>query len=110
MVETGNTKVAAEEIQVRNTGENKGCCKGNTNKKHRKYKGCSKRNTNKIIKKCKGSCKRNTNKKNMKYKGCCKRNINNKYRKYKSWCYYCLSRLSHSLTEDQSEQCASSPS
>ena len=95
MVETGNTKVAAEEIQVRNTGENKGCCKGNTNNKHRKCKGC---------------CKRNTNKKNMKYKGCCKRNINNKYRKYKSCSYYCLSRLSHSLTEDQSEQCASSPS
>ena len=47
MVETGNTKVAAEEIQVRNTGENKGCCKGNTNNKHRKCKGCCKRNTNK---------------------------------------------------------------
>ena len=37
-------------------------------------------------------------------------NINNRYRQYKSGCYYCLSRLSHSLTEDQSEQCASSPS
>ena len=110
MVETGNTKVAAEEIQVRNTGENKGCCQRNTGNS----KGCSKRNTNKKYRKYKGyskiCCKRNTNKKYMKYKGCCKRNINNKYRKYKSCSYYCLSRLSHSLTEDQSEQCASSPS
>ena len=38
MVESGNTKVAAEEIQVRNTGESKGCYQRNTNKKYRKYK------------------------------------------------------------------------
>ena len=103
MVETGNTNVAAKEMQVRNTGENKGCCQRNANKKYRIYKGCHNRNTNKKFRKSKGCCKRNT-------KIDAKININNKYRKYKSCCYYCLSRLSHSLTEDQSEQCASSPS
>ena len=38
MVETGNTNVAAKEMQVRNTGENKGCCKRNANNQYRKYK------------------------------------------------------------------------
>ena len=115
MVETGNTSVAAKEMQVRNTGENKGCCQRNANKKYRIYKCCRNRNTNKKFRKSKGCCKRNTKiaAKEIQIRNtkiAAKININNRYRQYKSGCYYCLSRLSHSLTEDQSEQCASSPS